>query len=209
MPKEHEVKQGECISSIAEKYGLFPETIWDDAANAELKEKRKDPNVLYLGDVVVIPDKREKEESGATENRHRFRRKGNTENLEIQLLDEGTPRANENYILDVDGKLLSGTTDARGRLKEIIPSNAKKGKLLVGDEQEEYMLDLGYLDPIDQISGIQARLNNLGYDCGAVDGELNPETKEMLEEFQEKHDLQVTGEADDQTRAKLLEEHGC
>jgi peptidoglycan hydrolase-like protein with peptidoglycan-binding domain len=42
-----------------------------------------------------------------------------------------------------------------------------------------------------------------------VDGELNPETKEMLEEFQEKHDLQVTGEADDQTRAKLLEEHGC
>ena len=45
MPKQHKVKQGECLSSIAERYGLFPETIANDSDNSELKNERKDLNV--------------------------------------------------------------------------------------------------------------------------------------------------------------------
>jgi N-acetylmuramoyl-L-alanine amidase len=75
MPKKHIVKQGECISSIADAHGFFPDNIWNDAANTKLRGKRKDPNVLYSGDVVVIPDKQSKEESCATEKKHSFIKK--------------------------------------------------------------------------------------------------------------------------------------
>jgi hypothetical protein len=87
MPTKHKVKQGECISSIAERYGLFPESIWEDPANAELKNKRKDPNILYPGDVVVIRDIKAKEESGDTEKRHRFRKKGVPATLRIKIME--------------------------------------------------------------------------------------------------------------------------
>ena len=74
--KKYIVKQSDCISSIAFKYGFFPDTIWNDSKNSKLKQDRKDPNVLLPGDEVYIRDKEEKEESCASEERHSFRKKG-------------------------------------------------------------------------------------------------------------------------------------
>lgn len=211
MPKEHKVKQGECISSIAEKYGLFPETIWDDAANAKLKETRKDLNVLYMGDVVVIPDKRDKEESGATEQRHRFIRKDVPNYLRIIVTDEDDePLTDTPYLLTIDHEHRQNITDSEGLIEEPIPPNARKGKLLVGENEDiyEYDLDLGHLDPIDEITGVQARLNNLGFECGETDGILGSRTEGALAKFQKMNGLSQTGTIDDQTRNKLVEVHG-
>ena len=206
---EHEVQQGECMESIAEKHGFFWETLWNHSENAELKDLRQDPNVLLPGDVVQIPEKTEKEEDCATGELHRFLRKGVPAVLRLRLLRGGAPRAGVPFVLEVDGQSYSGTTDDEGRLEHSIPPNAMEGKLIVGEgeEQEEYPLELGAVDPIDEMTGVQARLNNLGYACGEVDGTLNDTTREALEKFQSKHGLEVTGEADDQTRAKLQVEH--
>jgi hypothetical protein len=206
---EFTVKQGDCISSIAEKYGHFWEKLWDHPNNAELREKRKDPNVLYPGDIVFIPDKEEKQESAATEQRHRFRKNGVPAWLRLRLLNYGEPRANESYILDIDGVLFSGTTNADGELECVIPPDAKRGRLRFGEEHDEYILELGSVDPITEISGVQARLNNLGFDCGAADGAMRSETQAALMEFQKEHELPQSGEPDEKTRNKLLEAHGC
>ncbi|MDI7259578.1 MAG: peptidoglycan-binding protein [Thermodesulfobacteriota bacterium] len=85
MP-EYKVKQGDCISSIATRHGLFWEKVWNHPKNAKLKEKRKDPNILYPGDVVFVPDKDKKEESGGTEQKHRFRKKGTPAKLRLRLM---------------------------------------------------------------------------------------------------------------------------
>lgn len=111
------VKQGDCISSIAENQGHLWETIWNDPANAELREIRKDPNVLLPNDRVTIPEIRPKQEPGETEIRHRFVRKGVPEVLRIVVLEYNEPRRNEPYRIDLGNRIVNGTTDPEGRVE--------------------------------------------------------------------------------------------
>lgn len=208
---ERVVKDGECVASIAKDTGHFWETLWNDPGNSALKEARKDQNILLPGDRIHIPKIKPKTEPGETEMRHRFRRKGEPQSLALKLLDgAGQPRVNEPYTLEIDGQEFTGTTDAEGRLEHAIPGNARRGHLVVGEDdyQDEYELSLGELDPITEIGGVQGRLNNLGFNCGRVDGVLGEKTRVALTAFQHKHELEETGKPDDRTRAKLVEVHG-
>jgi N-acetylmuramoyl-L-alanine amidase len=203
MATEHKVKQGECISSIAAQYGLFPETIWDDPANADLKEQRADPNVLSPGDVVVIPDKRAKEETGGTEQRHRFRRKGVPAMLRLQIKRDDQPRANVPFVLTVDGTSTNGTTDGDGMVEVPIPPGARQGELKIteGDVEEIYPFRLGTLDPLDSEEGVRGRLRGLGYDDSL-------EFADLVREFQHREGLDPTSHIDEPTKAKLREVFG-
>jgi len=201
------VKQGDCLSSIAAKYGLFWEKIWNHPKNAQLREKRKDPYILYPGDVIFIPQKEDKEVAAATGQKHRFRRKGIPEKLELILCLEGEPRRNEDYELQIDGKLIRGKTDGQGKVSISIPPGARQGKLILIKTGEEFNLDLGHLDPITEITGVQARLANLGFDV-EVSGKWDERSKEALRQFQKSNNLNPTGEIDETTRNKLKEVHG-
>jgi hypothetical protein len=205
----HKVKDGDCISSIAENAGLSWETVWNDPTNAELKQVRGNPNVLFPGDRIYVPTHRPRQEAAATEQRHRFKRKGMPALLRLVLASGDKPRANESYIVEIDGNVRSGKTDAEGRIEVSIPPNAKRGKIIVGEEKEGIPLVLGGIDPVEQITGVQARLNNLGYNAGAVDGVLGPQTKAALESFQHGAGLPETGQLDVQTRSALVDKHAC
>ena len=202
MP-EHTVQQGECLSSIADSYGLFWETIWNDSRNAQLKQQRQDPNVLYAGDSLFVPDKRVKQESGATEQRHRFRKKGTPAKLRVQILVDDQPRANEPYRLRVDGRWFEGTTDGQGYIEKSIPPGAREGLICVGegDQQDAYKVRFGTVDPIDTDEGVAGRLRDLGF-CVDEDYEA------AVKAFQEKEELEPTGTVDDATRGRLRERFG-
>jgi hypothetical protein len=209
MPANHTVKPGDCISSIALQHGLFPATLWNHPDNADLKILRKDPNILHAGDVVVVPDPEPKTLPGATEARHRFIRKGVPEMLHLQVEDEeGEPVDGAEYTIHLDGIIIKGVTDADGWINEPISPDAKGGTLevMVENELQEHELQLGYLEPVDQVAGVQARLLNLGYEC-PVNGDLDEPTQEALKQFQHNHDLQPSGEPDEATRGALVEEH--
>jgi hypothetical protein len=205
---KYNVEQGDCISSIAYEHGLFWETVWNHAENSQLKQKRKDPNVLYPGDEVFIPDKEEKQESCSCEKKHRFRRKGIPTKLRMQILKNGKPRANASYILDIDGEVSHGTLDSKGILDKTIPSNAQKAHLQVGLDHQTFEIALGGLDPIDEISGVQVRLNNLGYSVGEPSGTINEKTRSGIKLFQKVNGLSETGLIDSSTRSKLQQLHG-
>jgi hypothetical protein len=203
MPdKKYTVKQGDCISSIAFAYNLFPKTIWDHPDNAELKKQRKNPNALFPGDSVVIPEKQLKEEDCQSEQKHRFKRKGVPEKLRIQFLtgdeEDDAPRKGIPYTLDITTKSgrsvpqKKGKTDNDGYLDESIPPDAIKGKLVLdeGEDEEVYEIMLGYIDPIDTPSGIKARLDNLGYECGEDNDEYDDMTIEAIRTFQSDNDLE-------------------
>jgi hypothetical protein len=205
------VRQGDCISSIAKRHGHLWETIWDEPANAELRQVRQNPNVLLPDDRVTIPPNRPKSEQGAAEMRHRFRKKGQPETYQVRVLREDKPRGNEPYELDVDGKKYSGVTDADGNIVVAIAPDANYATLTVGtgENEQTFHSQLGEINPLEEVSGVQQRLNNLGFECGPADGELGDETRDALRIYQKKRDLPVTGEPDEATRRKLQDEYGC
>ena len=206
MPINYVVQQGDCISSIAFEHGFFPDTIWNYPANAELKRKRRDPNTLVAGDVVVIPDLREKNVNKPTGEMHKFRLKNTPALCSLQIFSEDEYRANQRYELEIDDKIFTGTTDAEGVLRVPIPPNAKNGVLTIGEDKAVFNLQFGHIEPPTEIRGVQARLNNLGYDC-PINGKLDEETQNALREFQFANGLKETGEIDEATRQKLDELH--
>lgn len=202
------MKAGECIDSIAFKYGHFPATVWDDPQNQALKELREDPNILLEGDRVHIPDLRRKSETRATDQRHTFRRRGVPARFRIQLLDEGEPRAELDYVLVIDDKIThTGTTDAEGVLDVTLPPTAVRGLLTLGqgEEEEEIELSFGRLDPVSEEAGVRQRLFNLGF--LATPTASSEDLAAALRRFQAHHELEASGEIDDATRAKLAEVH--
>ena len=207
---DHVVRDGECVSSIARDTGHFWQRIWDDPANAEVKEVRKQPNVLMAGDKLTIPELRQKYESGESEMRHRFVRRGEPSHLAIRILDEDVPRANEPFTLVIDGdQTIEGTTDPEGKIDVPIPGNAKRGKLTVGEEPDvlEYDLNLGNLDPVETWKGVQSRLKNMGIDC-EITGKKDEQTMEAVNEFRHQQGQPSIEDLDDDTRQQIQEEHG-
>lgn len=205
------VKPGDCISSIAKRTGHFWETIWNDAGNAELQESRHDPNVLLPGDCVSIPEKEPKQEPGATEQRHCFRRKGEPSKLHLQVLKNDQPLGNQPFVLQVDDEVHEGVTDAEGKLEARISGAARRAVLTVGAPDQDptrYILMLGDVAPVESLRGVQQRLFNLGFAC-PVDGVDSERTRVAIRWFQRKYELAESGEVDAPTRDTLREKHGC
>ena len=98
MDLKHRVQQGDCIASIAEAHGFFWETLWKLPENSGLKQLRKEPTILQEGDVVQIPELREKEEHCGTEARHKFTRKGVPAILRMRILKTSETEEEENTV---------------------------------------------------------------------------------------------------------------
>ena len=62
---------------------------------------------------------------------------------------------------------------------------------------------LGYVNPVDDVRGMQERLNGLNDPCGDEDGDIGDLTLEALRKFQKEHNLPITGQPDDATLARL------
>jgi len=202
------VREGESVNSIAYETGFYWETLWNLAENNELKIVRKNPDTLLPGDLLTIPDLRLKCESGSTEKKHRFKRKGVPAKLLIRFLKEGEPRAGESYVLEVDGaKVAEGTLGSDGDFKHSIPPNAKVAVVRVGDAAKKtlYTFTIGTIAPVDCQLGICRRLRNLGY---SLPDAAPDNVRAALQEFQRDHGIEVTGKADSATRDALLNAYG-
>jgi Putative peptidoglycan binding domain len=220
MSTVHTVEQGEHLSGIAAEFGFANyRTLWDHPQNAALKQKRQDPNVIFPGDQLFIPDKGEKTEARSTEKRHHFKLKRQPLKLRLILEDlYEKPIANAKVELGVEGAKLELTTDKQGKLEREINPTDKQASLTIKDPQTPISgilipIKIGHLDPVDELSGQKARLNNLGYLAGPIEGRSEEDNNlifhSAIEEFQCEHSLTVDGKCGPMTQSKLKQVHGC
>lgn len=208
----HQVQQGECLASIAKLYGFSNwKTIYDHAANSDLRRKRKNPNVLLPGDTVVIPDRVVKVAQCATDSLHTFKLKRPGTKLRLVLKDaDENPIPGKKYRLEVAGASVDGQSGGDGLIEQPIPEDAPDGRLTIWiDDKTRFVINLklGHLDPADAISGAHSRLRNLGFDAGLLSGSDDANFESALRAFQKKHRLAESGQLDGSTKSKLEEKH--
>jgi N-acetylmuramoyl-L-alanine amidase len=209
------VKQGDTMLSIAAAHDFTSwEMIWMDPANEPLRGLRPDPQVLAEGDAVEIPEKKMRVITLETDKKHTVTVKSIRAWFRVTLRgNDGELLANRRFQLEVAGKLKTGTTGPSGEVELEVDPKPSVGTLKAFFDDADpgkaltWTVKLGHLDPIEKLSGVKARLANLGFACGKIDEELSDEAKNALRNFQIVHRLPVTGQADEATKDLLLAVH--
>jgi len=228
--KKYTVEQGDTLLSLFGKLGILDfDLFWDHADNRAVRERYEESGCLRAGDELSLPPEAVtiKLETG---KHHTVVLKG--PKVELVLLLEspgGLAFANSPYELTIGAHKIKGTTDGEGVLRERVPLTRKEALLRVtpapelreqaaaecsedetpdcGAEVYEWKLQLSEQLPLD-VAGAQARLNNLGFQAGVVDGELGPLTEAALRDFQEQNGISESEPLGEQTRAQLSELSG-
>jgi hypothetical protein len=203
------VKQGDHLSRLAERFGFANfETIWLDPDNAPLRQLRREPNLLFPGDIVVIREKIQGSAAADTGGRHTFFVDTRPLHLRLRLLDFlGRPLDGKAVDVVIGSSRVALSTDGEGKVARIIPRSATEGRIEVNTAAASLLI--GFLDPITERSGVLARLVNMGY---LLDPSGDPDPGELelaLEEFQADNGLNPSGQLDEQSRSALLDAYGC
>lgn len=209
----HTIEQGETLLRIARRYGLGRvAALYDHPCNEAFRALRPNPDLVYPGDRIVIPSPDDRPgKVGVTNRQNVFLKTAARETLRLRLKGGQGKRA----VLTVNGQTLESTVDDRGLLEFELPVHAEATAELAlylsepeGEPSHQWTVKLAYLDPIDTLSGIQARCNSLGFDCGIVDGVMGPQTRQGVKRFQASAGLSEDGEPGPKTQQKLEEHYG-
>jgi len=211
----HVVRQGEHLARIIRAYGFTDvDQVWDHGPNRLLRDQGRTPATLAPGDLVTVPEMQLRTITRATEQRHTVRVKQRVVRLALTLRDaQGRPAANVPCTLRLGHEDRALVTTADGAIDEMIPAHLEEIDLAVGAcdsplANTSLRVLVGHLDPVDLVSGQEARLNNLGYRAGTGGDVGDAAFRSAVEEFQCDQGLTVDGICGPKTRTKLVAVHG-
>jgi hypothetical protein len=206
--KPYVIQQGDHLTKLAFQMGFDAEQVWSDPANAELRQKRTDKDVLCPGDVVFVPDgpRRALPLQGGTSNR--YEAKVPTAEVRLKLAKAGAPIAGETYRVEGAGRPIEGVTDSEGGVSFAVPVHTREVDLVLPSRNTSYHVRVGNLDPASEPSGVKSRLAQLGYLGHPLPEGFDEAARRALAAFQRAEGLPATGEPDDATRAALAKKFG-
>jgi hypothetical protein len=204
------IRSHDFLDRIAQRVGLAPDEIWNAPENERLRTERPDRNMLCAGDLLFIPRMQrpppERVNPGVT---NEFARDVARTNVRVKFATTDGPIASQGYRVEGAGPVIAGTTDAEGVVSFQVRVTVRAVRVRFPALGLTFPLNLGALDPLDEPTGIQMRLKQLGHYFGAIDGDLDtPDSIRGLMAFQRIHGLRTTGVDDKDTLAKLREIHG-
>lgn len=220
--KQYIIQQGDTLLKIAKQFGMSSsKALYMHSSNADFRKLRPDPNLIFPGDQITIPDDKTSVFSGLPDRRHVFvySESGASEKewLRLAMKDsDGQSVSGIRATLVTSGQSLESIESEEGVLEfDLTNIREWQGELQIFSAEEStepshrFQLQFAHLDPIDTISGIQARCNNLGFDCGTVDGHLGENTRCGVRAFQVAQGLTDDGEPGPKTQASLQKAYGC
>ncbi len=200
------VRPGDYLTRIAARRGFDAQDVWQHERNASLRERRPNPEVLEAGDILYIPDQEPPRKALTTGSSNRFSVQLPRVTVDVALTgSDGQPLANARYWVDGEE---AGTTDGEGKVAVEVRPTQSSVSLRVEGSPDVYLLRLAHLDPVSTDAGVRQRLTNLRYlpEDGSLVGE--EEQAEALRQFQQRSGLETTGAPNDETRERLVSEHG-
>jgi hypothetical protein len=145
-------------------FGFDGAAVWNDDTNAALRARRADPDLLLPTDVLYIPDQSKNEpvtHTLATGQTNTFTSRVPTFPVKVQLAD--APMANRAFTVKELPELIGQTTGADGSFTIDVPVTLDAFTITFDNIQEPFIFNVGHLDPINTLSGIFQRLQNLGH----------------------------------------------
>jgi outer membrane protein OmpA-like peptidoglycan-associated protein len=130
--------------------------------------------------------------------------------LRVRFQINGDALANEPYQLFLDDATdpTEGSTDGDGQIERPLPFETRSVTIVLPKRNVSRVLNLVALDPIETLGGAQARLKQLGYYQGNVDGQPSDLSTAAIEGFQEDQGLTQTGDLDAPTVDALRSAYG-
>jgi hypothetical protein len=223
---KYTVEQGDRLPTIARDKGFARwQTIWAFEGNAALRRLRGTAHILLPGDEVSIPSKlsREAKVPGGTAEyvvqtsaevlRVRFAGVTSTENNPVTF--KATPDT---------GDAIEGTLAKNAKLEVDLPPDTTKVHVELsrkadgdgsgsdgGDGDKPFAswdFTVGGLDPASEVSGVQARLLNLGFYTGSMTGTLDDDTRAAIAHFRWAKLRDRKDDMDEDFLAALNKTHG-
>lgn len=210
------IKQGDYLSKLASLLRFDAQSIWNDPRNQELKKRRADPEILLPGDVLYIPDAPPAPCLLRKGTKNRFVAAVTKVRVRTCFRDhEGSPFKALQYKVEGLGEPITGVTDVNGLVDFDVDVGVREVRVVFPDRLEHYDLRIGDLDPIDEPTGANMRLEHLGYYGWMLAGRAEPSLgldteclRLALRAFQRDRKLPETGMLDAATTSALREAHG-
>lgn len=205
-----EALENETLAEVVARVGKgwSVTSIREHSRNAHLFDSRS-PNALKTGDVIWIPEEPAERKwfrvspGGVV----KFVVAGRHRSFSLVLTyPNGEAIKSKPYRLQVGQQTLRGETDGEGRLTTQVPFDATNA--VVSADGYSRAVVIGGLEPLHTARGIQARLLNLGYMPGPVDGVLGERTIAAIKAFQAQEGLEPDGVVGSKTRAALKAAYG-
>lgn len=218
MGKSHLVAEGDHLIGLLGKYKFSSPNIILDCPENQAIAARPHPHILEPGDVVAIPEQKEREYQVATDQMHPFTVKPLLPKLRLVLEDWRhqplCPRAVEAQVDAAAPKLVDVAGDGSVEMEVFPETREVKLSIYMADDADTPSLlwtcRVGRMRREETEAGQLLRLANMGYYRKNVPPEREPyERRAAVEQFQLDQGLTVTGTLDAATTTKLVEVYGC
>ncbi|MFO0548940.1 MAG: type VI secretion system tip protein TssI/VgrG [Polyangiaceae bacterium] len=197
------------LAQIAAEHGFSADELWQADANATLREQRANPQVLRAGDVLVVPLREPSARDLHVGQLNSFSARVPMLDTEVRFFDADGPLASKSCRIEgLEPEPVDATTDGDGVLTIHHPANHAAVTVVFPDMDARYELTLGGLDPVEEASGAQMRLAQLGHFTGAVSDTWSDAARAALRQFQAAAGLDESGEPDAATLDALRNTFG-
>ena len=215
------IRQGDYLGQLAQRYGFDAEEIWNHRKNKPLQDAGRLPGVLHPGDALYIPDTKPKWMPITVGQANTFvvdRPRLIPLTLRFKTRDGGALAGAACVFRGLDtGKAPPpDKTDGNGNLELRISTRQGPFVVLFPASGYRFIVHVGHLDPVSELSGVRKRLENMGYGMSpilaagvrhgyhAADVSLG---EAMVRAFQDSQGL-APGSLNEDTREALKRAHG-